>query len=237
MVKGAFTLIELIFAIVIMSIVMLAFPMVMLSDSDNMKNNLDQEAVFAASAKILQTMAYQWDENSLDATLVSEGTASTAMILDVPNGSADFNRNGLFRNGHIDAPTHRHFFENATNATSINGNPGAESVDERGVTNWALDNAGVNASGYKYQYNFDVSVDNVSDDNGGTINYNAAAQSVNGFVFGTAGLGPTAANASNLRMISVTMKHQNNDGTWSTVTTLRTYVANIGEYQTYRRTY
>lgn len=237
-----------------MSIVMLGIPTMMQSDSDAMEKNIDQEAIFAASAKMLQVMTYQWDENSIDPVLLAEGTATTARVLDVPNGSPNFLRvaGTPRRIGHVNAATHRHLFENATNATAIGSdiaNP-VEGIDDRGAANVAMDNPLAGASGYKYLYQSQITVSNVSDRSGVVIATGAAQDinftSVNPYannngVFDIVSLGNAAANASNLRMIQVTVQHdQNNDGNFADaedVVVLRSFVANIGEYEIYKRRY
>ena len=45
MVRAAFTMIELIFALVIIGIVFMTLPLVLLSDSKNVEKNLMQEAI------------------------------------------------------------------------------------------------------------------------------------------------------------------------------------------------
>lgn len=62
--KSAFTMIELIFAIVIIGITVISLPMMTQATSKGMENNLAQEAIFLASAELNQALSYKWNGNS-----------------------------------------------------------------------------------------------------------------------------------------------------------------------------
>lgn len=62
--RTAFTLIELIFAIVVMSIVIVSLPMMTIQTSKNIESNIVQEAVFASEAVLDESMGLYWDANS-----------------------------------------------------------------------------------------------------------------------------------------------------------------------------
>jgi len=70
--RKAFTLIELIFAIVIIAISVLSLPMMIQVISKGIENNLIQEAVFAASAQLNEATTYTWDEFSTEDSNISE---------------------------------------------------------------------------------------------------------------------------------------------------------------------
>lgn len=61
----AFTMIELIFAIVVMSIAIVSLPVMTQTTDKNIEGSIVQEAIFASQAIINESMAYYWDENSL----------------------------------------------------------------------------------------------------------------------------------------------------------------------------
>lgn len=79
--RFGFSLIELIFAIVIIGITVLSLPMMNQVTSNTIENNLVQEAIFAAAVTVNQTTSYNWDENSnLDNNLsrvISSGDCNT----------------------------------------------------------------------------------------------------------------------------------------------------------------
>lgn len=64
--KNAFTMIELIFAIVIVAISVLSLPMMAQINSEAIESNLIQEAIFAASSALSEATTFSWDENSLN---------------------------------------------------------------------------------------------------------------------------------------------------------------------------
>lgn len=70
--KEAFTLIELIFAIVIIAISVMTLPMMAQVTSSAMERNLIQEAIFVASAQLNEATTYTWDERSTDDLNVSQ---------------------------------------------------------------------------------------------------------------------------------------------------------------------
>ena len=75
--RSAFTMIELIFAIVIIAISVLSLPMMNQVISKNIEGSIVQEAIFAASAELNQVVSYYWDENSM------EGTATLSRVVHV----------------------------------------------------------------------------------------------------------------------------------------------------------
>lgn len=60
----AFTMIELIFAIVIISIAVVSLPVMTQTTDKNLEANIVQEAIFASEAVINESIAYYWDGNS-----------------------------------------------------------------------------------------------------------------------------------------------------------------------------
>jgi len=65
-VKRAFTLIELIFAIVIIAITVVSLPMMTQVISKGIEKNLLQEAIFAGAAVLNESVSAKWDENSVE---------------------------------------------------------------------------------------------------------------------------------------------------------------------------
>jgi len=69
--RFAFTMIELIFAIVIIAISVMSLPMMAVVTQRGMENNIVQEAIFAASAELMGATSGYWDENSMQDINVS----------------------------------------------------------------------------------------------------------------------------------------------------------------------
>ncbi|MDD3597900.1 type II secretion system protein [Sulfuricurvum sp.] len=227
-----FTLIELVIAIVLVAIVSLSIPMMTQIQARATEGSVFQEAVYAASAKLLQTLSYPWDENSNDPNLVLEGATVLSEVVNIPGGTVAFNYTAVgCRPGFISRKCRLE--DNGTIISVSNlGNDIADPVqgiDDRSAVGINLDNDAVSEHGYKHNYTMDVTVRYVSDNigTGGMINY---ANTVNpNFIFSTnAVAGPT-----NLRLVTVTIKDENN----KVINVLNAFAANIGEVKPYKRTY
>ena len=70
--RHAFTMIELIFAIVVIAISVISLPTMIQTTSDGMEGNLAQEAIFAGSAQLNEATTYTWDERSTNDMNISE---------------------------------------------------------------------------------------------------------------------------------------------------------------------
>lgn len=227
--RNAFTLIELVFAIVIVAITVLSVPVVLQINSRGVQAGVDQEAVFAASAKLMQTLSYPWDENS--SLVTSSGTVDDPQIIIIPGGTASLD---CVTRGAISSYRARTCGSpRAVSALGVDDNTSIIGMDERIENNRAMDTNATtlgtvisSAATYKATYGMDVDVLHVMDANatdGTGINY-SATNPFNGkvFLFSTGAL--SGGQASHLKMISVSIKDQNN----RVITTLRAYAANIG---------
>lgn len=229
MVRYAFTMIELIFALVIMGIVFLTLPLILINDSSSVEQNLIQEAVFASSAKLGQVLTYPWDENSPD-----PGTTLTASnVLRTQTATPTvFDRVGTsdFRVGHIIQPLHRRLTPNSAerNASTPLGADGGDldDLDDfHGTTETLIPTT--STGGYKKNYQITTTVSYLTD-----TPVFIGANDVN-YTFDT---GAISANPTNIKMIE-TVTDQNDSNVWSTIVRLRTFSANIGETDFYKRTY
>jgi prepilin-type N-terminal cleavage/methylation domain-containing protein len=238
--RKGFTLIELIFAIVVIAIIVLSVPMMNLINAKATEGSISQEAIFASSAKLMQTLSYPWDENSTDIEQIYEGATVLSGVVKIPSGTAslDFN-NTVCRPGLIARRCRVDQNGNEVNVSNLGDD--YTSILVRGLddTNGTFSMAGptsTTSEGYKNEYHMIVDVAYVSDNTnlaGGAIDYNATNPfAANTFVFSdTAVVGPTS-----LRLLTVTTE-KFKDGSWTPVTVLRAYGANIGEIKPYKRTY
>ena len=152
MVRQAFTMLELIFAIVVIGIVVLAIPTLIQVSSKGAENNLAQEAVFAASAELMGASSAYWDENSM----YDANKSILSRVIDIDN---DCNATTNLRPGHINQPFHRRCLDektigaqNSSGGTTYDLNDlahGSQSIITGGTTD---------ASGYKKDYNSTLSV-------------------------------------------------------------------------------
>jgi competence protein ComGC len=226
--RAAFTFIELIFAIVIISVVVMSLPVMSNLLSKGVETNIVQEAIFAAATEINEVTSYHWDDNSVDTNY------SRAGVINVDNSceSNTSKQRYRLRPGHILQVYHRQCIQNlALSAADANISKTASVDDVAEALKNALQDStatsvSTDASGYKDIYKTQVSVEhNVSTLSNIKIN-NAT---------------PTTASADlqdNIKRITVTIWGRDSNGNYTVkLTSLRTYIANIGEVDYYKRSY
>ena len=229
MVRYAFTMIELIFALVIMGVVFITLPLILINNSTDLERNLMQEAIFASSTKLGQILTFPWDENSLDPLV----TLTAANVVETIGADADLDRNLTtdFRLGHVTQPLHRRLTPNSAirSASVIGAAPDniIDIADYDGNVNIDLI-ADTSFGGYKKAYRTTTTVNYLND----TATYTNT--SIN-FTFDTAAV---VAGPTNIKMIILSTDQNNSDG-WSAlpILELRSFSANIGEPDFYKRTY
>lgn len=205
--RYAFTMIELIFSIVIIAISVLSLPMLSQVINSNIERNLVQEAIFAASAELNQVISYAWDENSMEL-----GSSLSRVVWDSPT---DCSTTTQLRPGHIAQPYHRRCADaNATRPTAAFAfGPELSDLDDLDDVNTTDHDIYINPTaslaGYKKIYNSAFSIAYVNFD----PNYNANM---------------------NIKRIRVTIKDTDSN---QTITELNTFSSNIGEIDYYKRTY
>ncbi|RLA73492.1 MAG: hypothetical protein DRG78_22495 [Epsilonproteobacteria bacterium] len=199
MVKSAFTLIELIFAIVVIGISVVSLPMMNQVTTKSIEGNLVQEAIFIASAELNQAVTAYWDGNSL------ENNNSLARVIDDGTCSLSTAINPRQKLGHINQPYHRRCLDST--AFTLGTVAGIQSLDDmvQGVEN--LNDEDKASSGYKSTYTTQVEVTRPANFNGSNIN---------------------------IKEIKVTIRDKTSG---DTLTVLKTYSANIGEIDYYKREY
>ena len=206
--RAAFTLIELIFAIVIIAISVISLPMMSQTVAKGIDANIVQEAIFAAATELNEAVTAHWDENSIEIGMPN----SAARVIETAIGMCENNATlSTFRQmpGHINQPLHRRCLDaNATitgpsnaTATAVNSLDDMGHGDRNITTESTAD-----SEGYKEIYQSNVAV--------------AIGANFNG------------AN-NNIKSITSTVKDE--DG--NTIALLRTYSANIGEIDYYKRNY
>jgi len=204
--RSAFTLIELIFAIVIIAISIMSLPLMTQATSRGIEGNIVQEAIFAASAELNQAVAANWDENSL----LDGGANSLARV--VPRNTGICNALNRLKPGHINQPLHRRCLNVELTTVSNAAVTAVDALNDYAKVGAAMTNAATSQSGYKFTYTTTIAVfHNLVTAN--SVIYHGVAR-------------------NDMKRISVTIF---NAGT--TVTTLNTYSANIGEVDYYKRTY
>jgi len=208
----AFTLIELLFAIVIMGITMVSVPVIISSNAKGFDATIIQEAIFAASAELNQILAFRWDENSIDDNATNILTLSR--VIDTAIGGCD--PTTRLRPGHILEPLHRRCLDsNTTTPTPLlsfgldANDTVADDIDDIDITKKDMfigDPTSIEGYKHAYQSEFSISYAEI-----GTV---------------------TAAN-KNAKLIEIIVR----DDEDNIVTTLKSYTLNIGEIDFYKRTY
>lgn len=158
----AFTMIELIFAIVIISIAVLSLPMVTQITSRGVESNLVQEAIFAASAELIGATSYYWDFESMH----DKDMVRLERVIDIGgtcNNTALDERYRL-RPGHVNQPYHRRCLENSTINPSDASDATFPNLDNAEHASQLLftDNT-KDSTGYKESYNSAVDVTRAGD--------------------------------------------------------------------------
>jgi prepilin-type N-terminal cleavage/methylation domain-containing protein len=150
-VKGGFTLIELIFAIVVIGITVISLPTMTQTTSKGIESNLVQEAIFAASTELNGAVSAYWDEHSLD-----DGTNSLSRVIDINN---DCDANTRLLPGHISQPLHRRCLDDST-TNPLDGANDADILALEDMAHGAQDvfDGDPSASGYKAKYKSSVDV-------------------------------------------------------------------------------
>lgn len=221
--RSAFTMIELIFAIVIIGISMLSLPTLMVGNANNQESSITQEGIMLAATKVSNVLSFPWDPN-----LVGFGIATAAPVLETGGDSELENRNAAnldFRVGHFPEKLRRRKTPNAAplGATAIGGAvvPSASINDLNGenAVVGAVDNA-ANQHSFKKQWTLVTAVSYVSD----TAAY--AGNPIN-FNFSVVPTGTT-----NIKMVRTMAT--DNDGNQVQLTS---FTSNIGESEFYKRRY
>ena len=159
--KHAFTMIELIFAIVIIAITVMSLPMVTQVTNKNIENSLVQEAVFASSAELMDATAGYWDERSMEDINTSHLSRVIDNISSICDNNASSQRYRLLP-GHIDQPYHRRCLDsNSSTSPSLDqtSNSSIYSLDDTsGSAVLYVNPVNGSAEGYKEDYNRTITV-------------------------------------------------------------------------------
>ena len=202
LVKNAFTMIELIFAIVVIAVVLLTIPMMIQVNNKALEGNVAQEAIFLVSTVLTETTALIWDDRSIDGNVT---TITASGILDT-GGDGAYSRvvGSSLRQGGMQKNRTRKFFD-------TNTAPLQTAVES--LTGIISGTSTSDLVGYKNVYSI-----------GATRGY--IADTPAGFNFTTAMLG--AGVSSNIKMTTVEI-NATIDGVATTISRLRAYTCNVGE--------
>ena len=156
--RFAFTMIELIFAIVIISIAVVSLPMMIQITSRGIESSLVQEAIFAASAELTGATSYYWDKNSM----YDSNLSKYSRVIDI-NDDCDSNASNQryrLRVGHIAQPYHRRCLEDSAIDPADTSDAIFPNLNNAVTTGYLdiFDNTNPEAAGYKNTYTRNVDV-------------------------------------------------------------------------------
>ncbi len=218
--RNAFTMIELIFAMVIISITVLALPLVLLQNADSQEMSLKQEGITLTSTKISQILTFTWDPLSSPLGVLM----STSNALDIAGGGAAPRVVATdFRVGHFQNELRRRMtpFTNPRFAGAIVGGGATGSINDFDGNVVTL--GAPTARGFKRDFRLTTTVSYVAE----PANYNATIIANN---FGT------ASGTSNIKMVQIATDEQIN-GAWVPAIQLSSFSSNIGEAEFFKRRY
>ena len=157
MVRSAFTLIELIFAIVVIGISVISLPMMSQATAKGIDANLVQEAIFAAASELNEAVTVHWDEASLE----PNSPSSLARVIDDGTCINDNNLSTYRQKiGHINQPLHRRCLDSSSISIAYsNSNNLVDALEDMQKSNQALFTTNTpSVTGYKNSYNVNLSV-------------------------------------------------------------------------------
>ena len=206
--RRGFSLLELLFAIIVVSIAMLALPTMFHIVSASSDEIVKDEATFQGFQTAGVILTYRWDENSLDPD------TNRSFILDT-NGDTELNRvaGTVFRRGNMRLGQRRRFFDTATTpATPLGLDEAsialADDIDD-------FNGAGENITSNILDLTIGTAVTYVSD----TADYSRKTVT---FSFG----GAAPATTTNLKMVTVRVIRQDDN---TPVLVYAAFAANIGD--------
>ncbi len=226
--RKSFTMIELIFALVIISITVMSLPTVLLMSGNAQEQTLKEEGIMLTSTKVAQVLTYPWDQNS-----APDAIMSTSQALNT-GGDGDLGRNGAtdFRVGHFPGEMRRRLTpnSNARNASAIGGAAGTNMGAFDG-TNVQIGAANA-TQGYKKVYRLTTAVTYIGDG----ANYNTPANTNIAYDFNSTDIGG-GGGTTNVKMVEVTTEEQDPTGAWIEIIKLSSFSSNIGEAEFFKRRY
>lgn len=113
--KKATSMIELVFAIVIMGIAVMSLPLILTQVQNSNSFALRQEVILSLKTKLSYILSYQWDQNTYDVT------ADMERVLNVPasvDTATDFNTSTIRRKGHVLADGRRRLWDDLSAPTT-----------------------------------------------------------------------------------------------------------------------
>jgi competence protein ComGC len=191
--RSAFSLIELVFAIVIIAISLMTIPLMLTQSSNNDSFAIMQESILAARTKVGNILSWEWDRNS-------SAPSGYIKVLDVKKGDSELDRNDtVYRVGHINYHNRRRFYDGNLTDKTFPSNV-VDSVNIKAIGDFDTNVTAMDANSsldYVTDFNITTRVFYVSD----SADYNATT--IN-FDFNTTGKPiKDINNSTNIKMVEV----------------------------------
>lgn len=223
--RAAFSLIELVLAIVIIAISLMTIPLMLSQSGNNNSFSIAQETIFAARTKIGNILTHQWDANSTE----DNDSITYIRVLDVINGDASLDRLALAgtlddnrRMGHVQNNLRRRFHDDNITVSGVVRPSGGIDEDNTSIDQFNGDFVEFDSfTGFDYvrEFNLTTAIFYISD------NVNYANQIINfNFDVSTEANITDINNSTNIKMIEVVARSE--DGI---TFTFRTFSSNIGQ--------
>ena len=230
--RRGFSLIEVVFAIIIIAISLMSVPMLLKSSSKSNEFSMMQEAILATSTKMGNILSYPWDINSYDSTnkilrtldVSASGDSELSRVLGV-------NDNNL-RIGHIFADKRRRFYDyNINPSHQVNPTTSVNHANKQSINDFHGETVTIGGSGsFDYKDAGMSMTSNVYYIND-SANY-SAQNIVKAINPSTANPITSNVNSTNIKMVQVTT----NMPSLGQNIVLRTYLSNIGQAKLLTRT-
>lgn len=160
MVKNGFTLIELIFAIVVIGISVVSLPMMNQTNTKSLDSNLVQEAIFIASAELNGASTALWDEHSL-----ADGQHTLSRVIDTNDDDCDSHTHKKI--GHILQTLHRRCLNDSSiDPLNDTEDDNIYALEDMEHNEESVSDDDTSASGYKKKYNSTIEIVHNADFNG-----------------------------------------------------------------------
>lgn len=219
--RPAMSMIELVFAIVIIGISVVTIPVMLTQSSDAVMISTQQEAILVGSTKMNNILSHAWDINQTDSTR----NGGYAKVINASNGDneLDVNATTFRRVGHFEGNKRRRGYNNIGATDASIDNTGVMHLGSHAGNNFEL----VDASGsgdYLREYETNTSVYFISD----TANYSDVNLT---FALNDADVGN--ANPTNIKFISMIVSSP--DPNEDTRINLFSFSSNIGQTRILKR--
>lgn len=202
-----FTMIELIFAIVIIGITVVSLPMMTQATSKSIENSFVQEAIFAASVEVMESLSYRWDRNSAENNTSGENSCVLDIAKDCENDTSSVRY--AKRPGHIARSCYTNLNDPRADTAANSSHATIENLNNAATTGATNIFTGVDSSGYGYKKAYTK----------------ATTVAITGF-------GPS--NVGNIKQIETTVTDPNDS---NIKVVLKAYSANIGEVEYLKRSF